>query len=233
MLGNRTRSLTVIVPAAGIGQRMQADRPKQYLSIMGKTVLEHTVFALLAHPSITKIVIALASHDDYFSTLSLHLDSRVVTVIGGKERADSVLAGLAVVSDEWVLVHDAARPCVTASDIDLLIDSCFSSNESAILAIPVRDTMKQSTEFGTVDHTVDRRYLWHALTPQMMPTKCLRDCLVNGLKQGKTITDEASALEGFGFQSKLIQGRSDNLKITQPEDLALAAFYLQQRGITA
>ncbi len=230
MLDNKIPALTVIVPAAGIGQRMQADRPKQYLSIMNKTVLEHTVSALLSHPNIVKVVIVLAADDPYFESLSLKHDSRVMTVVGGQERADSVLAGLAVVSDDWVLVHDAARPCVTVDDIDRLIHSCLSSNKAGILATPVRDTMKRGVENGFIDHTVDRYNLWHALTPQMMPTQQLHDCLLNGLKQKKTLTDEASALEAFGFSSQLVQGRSDNLKITQPEDLALAAFYLQQRG---
>ncbi|KAB1509523.1 2-C-methyl-D-erythritol 4-phosphate cytidylyltransferase [Photobacterium damselae] len=228
-----TLSLTAIVPAAGVGSRMAADRPKQYLEIAGKTILEHTVDRLFSHPSIGRIVIAISAGDPYFPTLPLASDPRITVVDGGAERADSVFSALAVVDDnDWVLVHDAARPCVRTSDLSQLIDAALLSESGAILAAPVRDTMKRGaasdSEHGTICSTVDRNNLWHALTPQMFKAAQLKAALTYALEQGATITDEASALEFCGYAPLLVKGRADNLKVTQPEDLALAGFYLEQ-----
>ena len=219
-----------VVPAAGIGSRMQSECPKQYLSIGGKTLLEHALNSLLAHPAVSRIIVAISPDDPYFSTLPMASDPRVMVVRGGKERADSVLAGLkAVSSARWVLVHDAARPCLHIDDLTRLLAITATSQVGGILAAPVRDTMKRA-EPGKQDiaHTVDREALWHALTPQLFPLELLRDCLVRALNEGATITDEASALEYCGYHPELVMGRSDNIKVTRPEDLALAAFYLTQ-----
>lgn len=219
-----------VVPAAGIGSRMQSECPKQYLSIGGKTLLEHALNSLLAHPAVSRIIVAISPDDPYFSTLPMASDPRVMVVRGGKERADSVLAGLkAVSSARWVLVHDAARPCLHIDDLTRLLAITTTSQVGGILAAPVRDTMKRA-EPGKQDiaHTVDREALWHALTPQLFPLELLRDCLVRALNEGATITDEASALEYCGYHPELVMGRSDNIKVTRPEDLALAAFYLTQ-----
>lgn len=219
-----------VVPAAGIGSRMQSECPKQYLSIGGKTLLEHALNSLLAHPAISRIIVAISPEDPYFSTLPIASDPRIMVVKGGKERADSVLAGLkAVSSARWVLVHDAARPCLHIDDLSRLLAIAATSTVGGILAAPVRDTMKRA-EPGkqAIAHTVDREALWHALTPQLFPLELLRDCLVRALNEGATITDEASALEYCGFHPELVMGRSDNIKVTRPEDLALAAFYLTQ-----
>ncbi|WP_031816771.1 IspD/TarI family cytidylyltransferase, partial [Vibrio parahaemolyticus] len=132
---------------------------------------------------------------------------------------------------EWVLVHDAARPCVTLNDIDRLIDVCCAHPTGGILASPVRDTMKRANKENNIDHTVDREALWHALTPQMFKTQQLTRALADALQQGVAITDEASALEWLGETPALVQGSANNIKITQPEDLALAEFYLsRERG---
>lgn len=219
-----------VVPAAGIGSRMQSECPKQYLSIGGKTLLEHALNNLLAHPAVSRIIVAISPEDPYFSTLPIASDPRIMVVKGGKERADSVLAGLkAVSSARWVLVHDAARPCLHIDDLSRLLAIAATSTVGGILAAPVRDTMKRA-EPGkqAIAHTVDREALWHALTPQLFPLELLRDCLVRALNEGATITDEASALEYCGFHPELVMGRSDNIKVTRPEDLALAAFYLTQ-----
>lgn len=219
-----------VVPAAGIGSRMQSECPKQYLSIGGKTLLEHALNSLLAHPAVSRIIVAISPEDPYFSTLPIASDPRIMVVKGGKERADSVLAGLkAVSSARWVLVHDAARPCLHIDDLSRLLAIAATSTVGGILAAPVRDTMKRA-EPGkqAIAHTVDREALWHALTPQLFPLELLRDCLVRALNEGATITDEASALEYCGFHPELVMGRSDNIKVTRPEDLALAAFYLTQ-----
>ncbi|MFV0450047.1 MAG: 2-C-methyl-D-erythritol 4-phosphate cytidylyltransferase [Vibrio sp.] len=226
------KSIIAIVPAAGVGSRMQVDRPKQYLKLLGQTVLEHTVSKLLAHPSVSKVVIAVSENDPYFSTLALANHPQVVRVNGGKERADSVLSALHYICkhevSEWVLVHDAARPCFTEQDVSRLIDSAQAHSVGAILASPVRDTMKRGDQLHNIDHTVERSNLWHALTPQMFRTVPLRDALIDGLASKANITDEASAFERLNFSPALVNGRADNIKITQPEDLALAEFYLSR-----
>lgn len=228
----------VVVPAAGVGKRMQTNHPKQYLTLHGKTILEHTVENLLSHPQIELVVIAVSDGDEYFLTLPLAQADNVIRVSGGKERVDSVLSGLEYLSNHyaaqysWVMVHDAARPCLTHDDINKLIHQCQQANRGGILAAPVRDTMKRSctqNELNTIEKTIDRSQLWHAFTPQLFPLIELKSALVDGLTNQKVITDEASAMELSGYQPLLVQGRSDNLKVTQPEDLALAEFFLSQR----
>ncbi len=226
------KSIIAVVPAAGVGSRMQADRPKQYLKLLGKTVLEHTVSKLLAHPKVSKVVVAVSEDDPYFSTLALANHPQVIRVNGGKERADSVLSALNYICkhevSEWVLVHDAARPCFTEQDVTRLIECAENHSVGAILAASVRDTMKRSDELQNIDHTVERSNLWHALTPQMFRTLPLREALIDGLASKANITDEASAFERLNLSPALVNGRADNIKITQPEDLALAEFYLSR-----
>ncbi len=227
-----TQGIVAIVPAAGVGSRMKANKPKQYLTIGQKTVLEHTVNKLLAHPQISQVVVAITEGDPYFPELSIAAHPQVVRVSGGKERADSVLSALRYVAEQklskWVMVHDAARPCVRASDLDTLIEVASVHPVGGILATPVRDTMKRANGNHDIDHTVERSDLWHALTPQMFKAEQLVETLSKALAAGAIITDEASALEWAGFQPALVQGAADNIKITQPEDLALAEFYLQR-----
>lgn len=226
------KSIIAVVPAAGVGSRMQADRPKQYLKLLDKTVLEHTVSKLLAYPKVSKVVVAVSEDDPYFSTLALANHPQVIRVNGGKERADSVLSALNYICkhevSEWVLVHDAARPCFTEQDVTRLIECAENHSVGAILAAPVRDTMKRSDEQQNIDHTVERSNLWHALTPQMFRTQPLREALIDGLASKANITDEASAFERLNLSPALVNGRADNIKITQPEDLALAEFYLSR-----
>ncbi|TKV10232.1 2-C-methyl-D-erythritol 4-phosphate cytidylyltransferase [Citrobacter sp. wls619] len=224
-----------VVPAAGFGRRMQTECPKQYLSIGNKTILEHSVDALLAHPRVTRVVIAISPGDSRFAQLPLAAHPQITVVDGGDERADSVLAGLQAAGDaQWVLVHDAARPCLHQDDLARLLAISETSRIGGILAriggilaAPVRDTMKRAEPGKTeIAHTVERTNLWHALTPQYFPRELLHDCLTRALNEGATITDEASALEYCGFHPLLVEGRADNIKVTRPEDLALAEFYL-------
>ncbi|WP_338884570.1 2-C-methyl-D-erythritol 4-phosphate cytidylyltransferase [Xenorhabdus sp. TH1] len=245
--------IIALIPAAGIGSRMKSDCPKQYLKVAGKTILEHTLAALFEHPCIQRVIIALNPADTQFAQLPVASDPRITTVIGGEERADSVLAGLDYLASlptgtdrtSWVLVHDAARPCLHRNDLDSLlriIDHNAVSPDicGGLLASPVKDTMKRMvslpvTESPTIDHTliahtVDRNGLWHALTPQLFPLQLLRDCLIKALADQACITDESSALEHCGYRPVLINGRADNIKVTQPEDLALAEFYLSQKA---
>lgn len=225
------QGIVAVVPAAGVGSRMKADRPKQYLTINAITILEHTVKKLLSHPQVSKVVVAVSEGDPYFPELSLSQHPDVVRVKGGNERADSVLSALNYIQEsglgEWVMVHDAARPCIQQGDIDKLIEAALSHPVGGILAAPVRDTMKRGVD-GAIDHTVERANLWHALTPQMFRTLPLQQALTEALEQGVSITDEASAFEWKGASPALVAGRSDNFKVTQPEDLALAEFYLSQ-----
>jgi 2-C-methyl-D-erythritol 4-phosphate cytidylyltransferase len=226
--------VVAVIPAAGIGNRMQADRPKQYLSLAGKTILEHTVEQLLSHPKIHRIVIAISAQDSYIHSLSIATHNKVTLVEGGAQRADSVLSALSTISEEcWALVHDAARPCVTIEDIDRLLSVMHDhSVTGGILATPVRDTMKRALDNGVqplISHTESREALWHALTPQLFPTARLTRALNCALEEGANVTDEASAIEYVGGKVALINGNPANIKITHPEDLPLAEFYLQQR----
>ena len=234
-MSERNSSLVVVIPAAGVGKRMAANCPKQYLEIAGKTILEHTVERLLTHPNISHVVIALGEHDEYFPKLAIAHHDNVSTVVGGKERVDSVLAGLKSLNAEsqpWVLVHDAARPCVTHHDLTQLIDSCLTQQVGGLLAAPVRDTMKQANQKQQVSETVERSTLWHAYTPQMYKTQDLLRAIESGLEKGVSITDESSAIEAAGIASQLVEGRSDNIKITRADDLALAQFILTRQQET-
>ena len=229
-----SQSVCAIVPAAGVGKRMGADCPKQYLHIAGKTILEHTLALLHSHPAIEHVFVAVGPNDEYFDDLSIATAPWLTRVDGGKERADSVLSALnSAKAYTWALVHDAARPCLTHQDLDALLEHRSDNAEGgAILAAPVRDTMKRSTTgtSPTVTTTVDRDQLWHALTPQLCRTDELTSALSEALSQQATVTDEASALEWADIPVRLIEGDASNLKITRPEDLGLATFFLQQQG---
>lgn len=223
-----------VVPAAGIGRRMLGDLPKQYLPLLGKTVLEHTLTALLAQTQLQHIVLVVAADDQRWRSITLLDNPRIAIVEGGAERSDSVLSGLRHLSsrcadDDWVLVHDVARACITADDIKKLTSELAGDVVGGILAIPVSDTIKQVDQH-TIAATVDRSGLWQAQTPQMFRYGLLIEALTAAIAQGLIITDEASALELAGFKPRVIEGSSANIKITRPEDLTLAAYYLQQHS---
>ncbi|MCK4586278.1 MAG: 2-C-methyl-D-erythritol 4-phosphate cytidylyltransferase [Gammaproteobacteria bacterium] len=237
-----------IIPAAGVGKRMGGDRPKQYLLISKQTVLEHSLNRLLGCPEMEGAVVAISSGDEYWEDLNYHHEKIVLVATGGKERCDSVLSALQKISqiandDDWVLVHDAARPCVRQEDIQKLIQSCRNHPVGGILAVPVKDTIKKSSvsaEMGMseslppefclpeIRETVDRSTLWHAQTPQMFRLGALRDALSKALDAGVEITDEASAIEWAGFHPLLVEGHADNIKITRQEDVNLALFYFDK-----
>ncbi len=220
----------MILPAAGIGSRMQQALAKQYLTIDNKTIIERTLERVLSHPKIAHVVVVISAEDNTFASLTIAKHDNVSIAIGGKERADSVLAGLKAAGEQdWVLVHDAARPCVTHTDIDALIEFCEQNQEGAILATPVRDTMKRTNASGHIAITEERDNLWHALTPQMFPHRLLLSSLERGIQEHANITDEASAMEYAGQSAHVVSGREDNIKITRPADLPLAAFILQQQ----
>lgn len=212
---------------------MGADVPKQYLEVLGKPVLQHTLERLLSVDLITQIHVALGPEDGYWDDLPCSRDERIVKAPGGRERADSVYSALSQLEkladpNDWVLVHDAARLCVTRDDIMKLIDSLHTDPVGGILGLPVSDTLK-SVENGRILATPDRSRIWRALTPQMFRLGALKTALSEASKQGFTVTDESSAMELAGFRPTLVEGRPDNIKITRPEDLPLAAFYLERQ----
>ncbi len=221
-----------VVPAAGVGRRMQANVPKQYLSLAGKTVLEHTLERLLAVEVFSAVAVAISAEDEYWPQLAVAQHPAIIRAPGGKERADSVLNALQSLSDhaqasDWVLVHDAARPCITREDIHQLIQTLQHDPCGGILALSSHDTLKQVAG-DCITQSIDRSLIWRALTPQMFRYGALKQALTQW--QGdRRLTDEASALELSGETPKIVEGRPDNIKITRPEDLALAQFYMEQQ----
>lgn len=215
----------LVIPAAGIGARMAADRPKQYLQVAGRSILEHTLQRFLDHPALRGVVVSLAADDPYWPALAVASDPRIRRAAGGRERADSVLAGLETLKnegaadDDWVLVHDAARPNLALEDLQRLLDSLADDPVGGLLAVPARDTLKRAGTDGRVQETVDRSVIWQAYTPQMFRLGALRQALAQALRAQVAITDEASAMEWAGLAPRLVEGRADNLKVTRPEDL--------------
>lgn len=223
-------TLHLLLPAAGIGQRFGQSTPKQYCQIAGKTVAEWTL-DLWQSVHINGRRLLVLRDDDAVGRSLANRYSALDIVVGGAERADSVLAGLDALNagvDDWVMVHDMARPCVAIKDIERLWQHCQRSGQGALLARPLTDTIKRQQD-GQVS-SLDRRQLWAAMTPQCFPVIILRDALRAALAAGDSITDEASALERLGLPVALIEGAADNIKLTRAEDLALVEFYLRQQG---
>ncbi|KHL70239.1 2-C-methyl-D-erythritol 4-phosphate cytidylyltransferase [Pseudomonas flexibilis] len=214
-----------VIPAAGIGSRMRADRPKQYLALAGRTILEHTLACFLDHPGLKGVVVSLAEDDPFWPQLSCARDLRIHRAPGGSERADSVfnallrLVELGAGEDDWVLVHDAARPNLARSDLDNLLAVLADDPVGGLLAVPARDTLKRAGPDGRVRETVDRSVIWQAYTPQMFRLAPLQHALADARVAGVAVTDEASAMEWAGLAPRLVEGRADNLKVTRPEDL--------------
>jgi 2-C-methyl-D-erythritol 4-phosphate cytidylyltransferase len=224
-----------IVPAAGIGARMCAAKPKQYLPLAGKTIIEQTLERLLQLPFLTGIVVAIASDDDYWPELNISRHPKIHRVTGGAERADSVLSALNFLQgklgeQDWVMVHDAARPCVELASIEILCAQLGEDPVGGILALPVTDTVKKVGADNAIECTIDRRVLWQAQTPQLFRFQLLRDCLSQTLARNENITDEASAVELCGFTAKVVESTGDNIKVTRPGDLALAEFILHKQA---
>ncbi len=220
-----------LVPAAGSGRRFGGEVPKQYLQAAGKPLIAHALDALLAHPRIDGAVVALAEGDARWPGWTVLHGKPVVTCIGGGERADSVLAALralptGVADDALLLVHDAARPNLQTDDIGKLLDAATACADGAILAAPVRDTLKRAGDDVRIDATEPRERLWRALTPQAFRRDLLRRALQTARADGVAVTDEAMAIERLGLRPRLVEGREDNVKVTTPADLALVEFLL-------
>jgi 2-C-methyl-D-erythritol 4-phosphate cytidylyltransferase len=205
--------------------------PKQYLSIAGRTLIEHSLRALLDHPDVDGAMVALSPDDAYWAGWREMSGKPIYTCLGGAERADSVLAALqalpaTVSEDQWVLVHDAARPCLRAVDLTRLIAVAQSDPVGALLAAPVRDTLKRADRQSRSAATEPRETLWRALTPQMFRRGGLTRALAAALRAGASVTDEAMAMERLGLKPRLVEGAEDNIKVTTPADLAMAEYIM-------
>lgn len=227
---NKKNALFAIVPAAGLSQRMGKGLAKAYLKIAGKTVLEHAVNVLSDFPLVEKVVLALHAEDSNWQTLHFHSPSKILTTLGGVTRAESVLNALQVIQSfvkpqDWVLVHDAARPCLRSSDIARLIEALGDHEVGGILGIPVRDTLKRVNSEFEILGTPSRDEVWCAQTPQLFRFELLWQALTSA-KQ--LYTDESAALEGMGLKPLMVLGGVHNVKITYPEDVFLAEHYLMR-----
>lgn len=236
-MNNLAAEYWAVIPAAGSGKRMANAIPKQYLSVHGRSVLEWALQPFLTDERCRRVVVAIAADDAHWPRLHLQ-HAKLQVVSGGAERADSVLAGLnalltnegsAAQEQDWVLVHDAARPCLHRTDLDALLAALESEPVGALLATPLADTLKQADAEQRVEQTMPRAGLWRALTPQLFRLGPLRVALQRAAARGLNVTDESSAMEAMGMHARLIGGRSDNLKITVPEDLLLAESVLAAR----
>jgi 2-C-methyl-D-erythritol 4-phosphate cytidylyltransferase len=222
----------IVVPAAGASRRVGGAVPKQYLKLLDRTVLEWSLRALLAHPAVTGGVVVLADGDSEWPRLPASLRESLKTAPGGAERCDSVLNGLRALpvdADDWVLVHDAARPCLAQDDLSRLVAACRDDATGGLLALPIADTLKRSDEEGRVQGTVAREHLWRAQTPQMFRHGALCAALQAARAAGETPGDEATAMERAGHAPLLVEGSPFNIKITRPADLAFAEAVLAAR----
>lgn len=224
-----------VVPAAGRGERYGGRVPKQYERLLGRPVLSWSLGSLLVEPSIRAVVVALAPHDRRFARLEEARDPRVETCAGGNRRDASVARALDALEDrasdeDWVLVHDAARPCLDRSDLRALCAAVDDDPVGGLLAAPVGDTLKQGDADGRSARTVARDGLWRALTPQVFRYGLLRRALALCAERGRVVTDEASAVEMLGVRPLLVPGRGDNVKITVAPDMQLAAAVLAARS---
>ncbi len=221
----------VVIPAAGVGARMGVDKPKQYITFDNKTIIEYTIDCFLHRNEIEKIVVAISSKDEYWPDLAISKNKKILTAPGGNERYQSVLNSLHALAgkakeDDWVLVHDAARPCLNQSAIDRLIKNLKTHEVGGILALPCRDTMKRVNEQGEIVKTVERQSLWHAQTPQMFKYRKLVNAIEEALQDNVIVTDESMAIERIGYQPLIIEGHHENIKITHKDDLQYLELYL-------
>lgn len=231
----RTPRYWAVLASAGGGSRMGLGKPKQYLPLRGRALLEWSLAPFLDAGWIDGVVLVLPKADSEFAKLPIARHPKIIVTHGGASRADSVLAGLTMVARNsgapgapvYVLVHDAARPCLTVEDVERLRDEA-SDEHGGLLAVPVTDTLKQERRERAA-RTIDRAELWRAQTPQMFRLDLLREALAGSLSNGAALTDEASAMELAGHKPLLVRGRESNLKVTYPEDLPLADFWLSRQ----
>ena len=216
-----------VIPAAGIGRRMHSDTPKQYLRFQGKTILEHCLDRLLSHAGIDGAILVLDENDQQWEALDYQAAKPLFTTEGGDERQHSVYSGLTTLqyrqgNDAIVAVHDAVRPLVRHADLDRVIEAARGHEAGAILATPVSDTLKHEGEQQVISATLSRERLWRAMTPQVFHLQPLLNALKSAIDEAREVTDDAAAIEAAGYAPILVEGSTDNLKITRPDDLVLA-----------
>lgn len=228
----------LVIPAAGSGLRSGLPVPKQFASVNGKALLQHTLECFAPLPAIEAILLAVNEQDSqsraFLAELPASLRKRLTTVPGGQERMHSVLNALRALQGraeerDWVLVHDAVRPCVRRVDLERLLAALEHEPAGGLLAVPVRDTLKRADADGKVLATLERSALWQAATPQMFRYGLLLEALADAEAAGLVVTDEAAAMERLGLPVQLVQGHADNIKVTWPEDLQLAEILLRAR----
>lgn len=225
----------VVLPASGIGSRMNTSCPKQYLSFAQSTVIETTLKTLLDFDAIEGAVVVVSKEDDYWPTLKFSHNKPIYTTIGAAERSGSVFCGLQKIREVcdvqnlMVMIHDAVRPCITHSDLQLLVDQCEAEQPATFLAHPVTDTLKKSNDSLLSIATVERSNLWRAFTPQVFAFDLIFKALQLVERDTLEITDDVSAVEQLGVHSKIVMGRSDNIKITYPSDLKIAELILENQ----
>ncbi len=221
----------VIIPAAGLGMRMGGITPKQYLPIADEPIIARTINTWLSHKNNFTIVVVLHPEDEHFVKMNLS-DERIITTTGGTERCDSVASGLHLLEGkanerDWVLVHDAARPCLTHDDIDRLLNQIADHDVGGLLAIPVRDCLKEVNDNAEVVSTMPRANVWQAQTPQMFRFGLLSEALVKCAQSNRIVLDESEAIEALGYKPLVVAGNMRNIKITHPEDMQLAEVYCE------
>ena len=226
----------LIIPASGIGSRMNSSLPKQYIVLdNGLTVIEQTLTTLLNIDKINGCVVAISNNDTEFKRSKLYNHPKILsTSIGGKERINSVISAINKLDgiakkDDWILVHDAVRPCIQKDEIMALIDELSDSNTGGLLGIKITDTIKQINSDSNIEKTIDRSNLWKACTPQMYRFGVLSEALDRALKDGINATDEARAIEHLNLHSKIVPCSNSNIKITTTEDLNLANHYINSQ----
>lgn len=228
---DKDQLIWVVIPAGGVGARFGADQPKQYTMINGHSLLWHTIQALRQHPRIRPIMLTIAETDQYWLSSDIAQSAKdIKTAPGGKTRAQSVLSGLDALVDhidemDWVLVHDACRPCVTLAELDALIGGLSHDKVGGILALPSTDTLKRVHDHKILE-TIDRATVWRALTPQLFRFGLLRSALEQATAAGVHVTDEASVIEWAGYQPSFVEGSTYNIKVTFPADIEYVRQFL-------
>lgn len=221
-----------VIPAAGVGSRCKGARAKQYTPLLGMPMISHTLRPFLAHAAIEKVVVVLHPEDQHWATLPESHSPKVITTLGGATRCDSIENGLDALSDlaapnDWVLLHDAARPCIRSQAIERLLSTVGSHPVGGLLGVPVTDTLKRVNAAGEVTLTLPRETTWRAQTPQLCRYALLREAIAKAKAEAVILTDDVAALEHSGLKPLMVLGDVSNLKVTYPEDFAIAAQYLE------
>ncbi len=233
-MSSKTGPVWAIVPASGVGHRMQGQKPKQYLPLDGKTIIEHTLDRLLSFDGIDGVVLVLRPDDRDWQTINYQSKKPLITTSGGELRQHSVFNGLVKLleqkfDDPYAMVHDAVRPLVCHADLQKLIEAAIDHSAGALLALPITDTLKHQDQDSNIDRTVPRAGLWRAFTPQLFKAKLLHRALEQVIENDREVTDDASAIESLGLRPRLVECNAENIKITWPEDLSLATQILRRQ----